>query len=139
MGEGVVTGIVVDVVDGAGLLLKLRGISSRGLVGSHAPALEEIGQVLLRCRAGKAHQVLVRISAQGQGRAVVGRSRRVAGIGVHTGKEASVEQILVVVVDLVLVAGVVGKVKLPVESQLGKDVVGMTLGAAGDLFVDVIV
>ena len=63
----------------------------------------------------------------------------IAGVGIHPRIETVCKKVGIVIVDFVLVSLVIGKVQLPVESQLREHIAGMTGGAAGHLAVDGVV
>ena len=138
--ETVVARPVVAVVERTGFGFKLCQIGRRGGVGGEAPTGEEVGQVLLGSGRSQPHEVLIGTGPQRQFDAAgCRRLGRVAGVGIHAGIETALEQIVVVVVDLVLVALVVGEVQLPVHAQLGEHIAGRTGGTAGNLAVDGII
>ena len=140
MGETVIAGSVVAIVQRAFFRFILGHKGRRGGVRGHAPAPEEVGQVLFRCGGSQAHEVLPGIVPQRQTHAA-GRRRfgRRAGVGIHPREEAAVQQVVVIIIQFVAVVLVIGKVKLPVHRQLGEHIGVGAGGAAGDFVIDVLV
>ena len=133
-------GVVVHIINRPRLLRELPGILFCPLVRRHAPAFKKRQQIPFGRRAGKPHQVLVRITGQHQrDSSRRGRLRRVPRVGVHPGKEQILKLLIIVVVSLVVIAVVIGQVKLPVHPQLREHVGSTSLRAGRHLLIDLVI
>ncbi len=126
---------IIHIIYGTRFLRKLSGISSGVIIRRHAPSGEKLCQIALCRRTGKPHQILISASVQVQRHSARRRRRcRIARITVCSCKKQMLCHFLPGSISFIIIIPVIGKMKLPVHSQLCKYIVGIPCGIGRHLF-----
>ena len=140
MCQPVYTSLVIYITDRPCLRFELLCIGPRPFIRRHAPALEELQKILLRRRTGQAHQILILVPRQSQLNPTrLRRPGRGPRISIHSCKEQICKLRIILIIRLKVISVIIGQMKLPVHSQLGKYIRSASLRTRSHLLVNLVI